>query len=210
MTTVNKKQTIKYFLTTSMTTTPNQPNFETAPKPVSVFHVGDHKLSEEYIIGDHRYFEWYATERDHLMRDIAGWGELPFEQVQHGQANARIELPMSLRNAASVLTGREAWEGEKASVVDFMVQYARTVKSTFNAVDVSMVLDNVGVSRRGELKIVTPPYKLTDDPFEINTWMDRLRGDMEALLANEPTQDDLLRQFDEGMSFLGGTGNEPQ
>lgn len=175
------------------------PNREPSPRPESrpsPFRVGAPDRSYDYVMGGARFYEWQATDTDAYLSRIAGWGKLIL--VREGQ----LELPISVRSASSVLSGTEAFPGEKDEVVRFMVDYTGMVRKTLQATDVSLALDTVAVMRGSKDKLVVPPHTLETDAEAVAAWYSALDEDLAKVLEQEPRREELLAAFHNGMQSL--------
>jgi hypothetical protein len=194
-------------------THPNNLNSSAENSPGPVFRVGAPGYSGELSAEGRRLFYWAPSAEDHLFSEAAGWSNLVVPQTEWQTLNdqsqlvvpaAWLELPSTTASASSVLAGTEAWLGQKKEVVDFVVGYAQRVYAEHNVVDTSVNLDTVGVTRGNEQIFVVPPHYAEHDQSTAGVWLSVVYHDLEAVLRTEPNREELLNDFQNGMSFLNG------
>jgi hypothetical protein len=161
----------------------------------SVFHIGDRSLSYDIKVGGgRRLFLWQSDEEDFSLAETAGWQRLLLPN-QNSNGYACLEIPEGTRSAQSVLSGLEAWTGEKLRVINFISDYRKAVESVTNGkVDVSVSLTTTAKTKSGEF-FITPPHNLTDDTELMKAWSDRLTKELESVLLPEDDKETLLAQL---------------
>lgn len=180
---------------------PNLPPKEPVALPSdSVFRIGNPRQTEEWSIDNRRVLKWLPSEEDFAYGEVAGWAELPNTVDEEGFGY--IEIPAGTRSASSVLSGLEAWEGEKASILDFLVKYQTTLRRQFGVLDSSVTLETVAIAK-DRFMFVTPPHAATNDFEAMNTWHNELMKDLDKVLAIEPNREELLSTYQRGIEVLG-------
>jgi hypothetical protein len=171
--------------------------------PGPVFRIGRPDLAQETIIDGKRRFFWHVNSQDTQLAELAGWHRL--DATDEGEGIGSIEIPDDARSASSALGGMEARMGEKDQILDFVSGYANTLYERFGAVDGSLSLDTVGVTRGNEKIFVVPPHNLlqVEDPAAYSGWYDSMRADLEDILISDPRRDELVSKFRQGMPFMG-------
>jgi hypothetical protein len=168
------------------------------------FRVGIPDLAREQMEGNRRYFYWQILPGDHVVSDLAGWKNLPYEEHADGRVG-RLELPLGLRSASSALGGMEAWQGEKDEILAAMSSYARDLHERHGYVDTHLQLDTFGVTRGNEQLLMVPPHNLASPESEIaQRWHEGLVADVEAVLEADPRKEELVSRFRAGLPAVGG------
>lgn len=172
---------------------------ERVPGPLGI---GQPNLSYEITIGGKRLLGWHLGEYDKTLQDVAGWAPI-FRDESPERGIAYIEVPEGTRSAASVLSGLEAWDGEKSDVLKFIADYHRKVRTEFGATDMSVGLGSVAVTKEGTQEerqmFIVPPHHLSDGETNAINWEESIIADVRLVLRDEPTRDQLLGEFIEGL-----------
>lgn len=191
--------------------TPSQ-SPETSKMLGPVFRVGNPEMSADQMIEGKRFFNWRVSDDDVKVAELAGWGHLDYQGFDHpsGITIGRIELPANLRSGSSVLSGVEAWEGEKDGLLSTITGFVKSVHDKHKAIDTNLTLDSVAVARGNNNKgaLFMPPHQLANDPAVIQEWVDTFKNDMEVVLDGDPLKETLLRHFERDTSYLLGANRE--
>jgi hypothetical protein len=174
---------------------PNRP-----PVQESVFRVGNPDFVEDVIESGKRVLRWQSSPEDWQLGDLAGWNSAFFRPGTEVEGHVHIEIPRNVSTAGSVLSGTEAWQGEKDDVIDFITGYQKKVRAQFNALDTSVTLDTVAVFTvleisKDRLMFIVPPHHLSRDSAEIKQWASKLVDDLDRILVKEPKRQELIERF---------------
>ncbi|HSD55835.1 MAG TPA: hypothetical protein VLA92_01645 [Candidatus Saccharimonadales bacterium] len=171
--------------------------------PGPVFRIGSPDLGHEVVIDGERRFFWHVGPHDTRLAEVAGWSDLDATDEDDGIGS--IKIPEDARSASSALGGMEARMGEKDQILGFVTKYANDVYKQFGAVDGSLSLDTVGVTRGNKKMFAVPPHNLmsVDNPAEYSGWYNALCTDLEDILMADPRKDELVARFRQDMPFAG-------
>lgn len=165
-----------------------------------LFRIGNPTESIETKEAGVRKLLWNANG-DEWLKDIAGWGDLPHGLSEDGFM--LIDVPEGTRNAGGILSGVEAWRGEKAEIIDFLLQYVDAVyAATDGMVDVGLGLDTVAVTKTEGEKFVAPPHHLLGDPDGVSAWRTRILNDAYSVLAGDQNREQLVHHLAEQTKYL--------
>jgi hypothetical protein len=157
------------------------------------FRIGHPQDTIEEVIEGRRYLRWVSSNGDDKkFKRLAQWSDLP-----HGKTSediSYIEVPEGTRSAASVLSGMEAWSGEKSGVVSFLSQFVVASAGELQGIDGNASLDTIAVTKDQKM-FVSPPHKLITDPALIGTWLEAVCEDIIQVVGAEPEADVLVDQF---------------
>ncbi len=159
----------------------------------SVFHIGDTSQSYDVIQDGHRIFLWEKSEDDAMLARVAGWQRF----TKQGEAGdfSRLEVPEGTRSARSILSGLEAWGGEKAEALNFLGRYTQVVQQVSGGkVDVSVSLATVARTKKREF-FITPPHNLVDDPVLIDVWQRKVVDEAQTVLLAEDNREALIAKL---------------
>jgi hypothetical protein len=183
--------------------TQDRPEQETSELGESAFRVGRDIVTEEIYKGGMRLFKWLPMETGQdaskSLASLAGWDQFPHGTGEDGIDF--IELPAGTRNATSVLSGMEAWEGEKAEILEFVANYEREVLKEFNKFDLSVGFDTVGVTKERKM-FIAPPNDLSDDPETMTEWVRGSVLDLNNILLADPNRMKLITLYLRGLNDI--------
>jgi hypothetical protein len=152
-----------------------------------MFRIGEDNV--EVMVDGRRVMSWMLTGNEDQLAPIAGWDVLPhtFEGNE-----GFLEIPLDARNAVSVFSGKEAWNGEKATIVAFAAEYLTRVKQELGIVDTSFIWSSVGVS--SEETFVAPPNLAVSDT-SVDMWKAKTANNLEILLEGDDQNKNLPEDF---------------
>lgn len=150
-----------------------------------VFRLGSEGLNEEYMVGEKRLLTWTAQGNEHEVAEIAGWSKLP--HVYDEEINSfHILVPRGTRTAESVLSGTEAWAGEKASVVKRATDYLNKVWDTYGHEDTGFTWQTVAVTPDHEVFIAPPNLRHpSGDMWPEPDWREETVESLRTLLEHD-------------------------
>lgn len=160
-----------------------------------VYRLGDGQRNSEIIVGGHRVLTWGLTGEEKRVAHIAGWDTLAF-QVREEDKKGYIFVPAGTRNARSVLSGMEAYEGEKTDIVSAAVDYLRDVKSAFGHEDTGFSWTSVGITPRHNI-FIAPPFLPVSSVYgdDIMRWKFDIAEELRILLQNDSANAQLIENF---------------
>lgn len=173
----------------------------TSPAIGEVFGFGKPGITQETFEEGRRILRWIPSEFDNQLSSLAGWKNLASDFSADEVAS--LEIPQGARSAGSVLSGLEAWPGEKAKILGSIATYQEHVMNEFGAFDTSVTLDSVAVTKEDHSVVVLPPHDLSDDPGVIAGWLTILSEDLELVLHTDPNQRLLVDDFVSGIEEIG-------
>lgn len=200
-----------------VTHTPNSPNhFSIDPgshfeEVGSVFHIGDPTVSMDIQFkkdleqGPQRFYAWEMTPADEQLADMARWQE--YVAGTYG-GFTYLDVPNGTRAARSILGGVEAWQGEKADIIQFIEDYEGDIYNRFNAVDASVSLDTVARTKDRKGFFITPPHHLVGDREEAKAWLERLQQELDEVLLTDENRKHLVEQFSDMVKQLPNGGEQ--
>lgn len=184
---------------------PHNPEAGFSTASGSAFRVGNPELTQEYFKDGRKILQWVAGDLDESLADLAGWKNLPHALPRDEMGC--LEIPAGTRSASSVLSGMEAWEGEKAEVLSFVAEYEKHVSEKFGGVDVGVNLDTVAVTKDRKFFIV-PPHIVSREESDKSVWFMNWVKDLEQVLATEPSRRDLIDDYFRKMMAVNTKGKK--
>lgn len=156
----------------------------------TLFRVGSSNDSIDYYKGNERIYAW-ERNGDVDFAEIAGWADM----IDHlDETTGFIKVPKGTRNSTSVLSGMEAWVGEKEDVIRYIANYQAKVVEKFGRIDTSVGLDSVGVTKERHMFVVPPHHTALSKVEEVN-WLDDIHTDLNQVLRTEPSRQQLVDKF---------------
>lgn len=181
----------------------NSPEFTPHAGREPVFGVGNRELTQEVYQDGKRILKWVRHNGngsdETKLAPLAGWAELPHGTDEEGLGY--LEIPAGARTASSVLSGLEAWEGEKAHVLNFISDYQQRVHRFLSVYDTGVILDSVAVSPE-QYMFVAPPHHVTNIREEAAEWFTAIMSDLDSVLSNEPNRQQLLELFQQNIEKI--------
>lgn len=170
---------------------PNQNQPESTIYVSPQFRVGNPELTREFIHDSKRLLIWERNPDDDQFAAIAGWQELPHAI---GESVCALEIPTGTRSGASVLSGMEAWRGEKENVLDSVVAYAADSLHGLSMIDGNLSLYTTAVTKNQHI-FFTPPHSPVDTRADINQVFDRLEQEASEILNGYDDSKRLIGKF---------------
>lgn len=171
----------------------------------SVFRIGDKNKTRDVIAVDptksdhiYRFLIWEPGDNDEELARIAGWEDFIAGKIE---GKWFVEVPNGTRPARGILGGVQAWDGEKAEVIQFIVDYTKMVYEQFGAVDTSVSLDTTARSNDGRF-FITPPHNLVRDENEINIWSEGVRSDICEVTITDENRQALAVSFGQAVNAI--------
>jgi hypothetical protein len=179
------------------------PGTETTVSPL--FRIGNPTESIETKEHGVRKLLWSANGSEWL-RDKAGWGSL--EHGTNRDGFMFINVPEGTRNAGGILGGVEGWPGEKAEIIDFLLDYIDAVfHATEGRVDTGLGLDTLAVTKAEGQKFVAPPHHLVEQTSDIGAWRSRILNDTYDVLTGDQNREQLVHLMTERTKYLAPPEN---
>lgn len=157
------------------------------------FRVGNPELTREVIDDSKRLLLWVRNPDDDQFAAIAGWQELPHII---GEDVCTLEVPTGTRSGVSVLSGMEAWRGEKENVLDRVVAYAADSLRELSMIDGNLSLYTTAVTKKQHI-FFTPPHSPADTEADINQVFNRLTQEAAEILDGYDANNRLIGEFTE-------------
>jgi hypothetical protein len=165
-----------------------------------VFGFGNPGITQETFEDGKRILRWIPGTFDEQISSVAGWSDL----VQSYDDVSSLEIPQGARSAGSVLSGLEAWKGEKAKILGSIATYQSQILNEFGAFDTSLTLDSVAVTKEDHSLVVLPPHTLSAVESEYTAdWLNALKEDLKLVLVTDPNQEQLIERFIEDVQEIG-------
>jgi hypothetical protein len=166
---------------------------EVAPSVVPpMYKLRDDDRTIEVLLGEHRILTWEVNGSEGKVANISGWEELPHQLYKD---TGNLVLPVGTRNAKSVLSGMEAWEGQKAEVIDRGIDYLRDIKQQLGQVDFSFHWAAIGVTPDYHIFIAPPNLEATELSKRPEEWRRNLVKELGLLLQNDKKNKHLAESF---------------
>ena len=112
-----------------------------------------------------------------------------------------LKIPKGTRSATSVLSGLEAWSGEKREIIDYVVHYQQTVAEAFGGIDTTVEFDKVAVTKDRKMFVV-PPHHVADALGDQETWLLMASDDLNGILRTEPARIELIDVLRRGIEAI--------
>lgn len=153
--------------------------------------------NRELINDGERIIIWELLGNERELARVAGIDRFDFRES--GEGYGELHIPEGTRNASSVLSGVEAWEGEKKSIVSAVSAYIKYLRR-FNHFDRHLSWSTVGRTPQNQIFIV-PPYELStlnteSEIEEANMLNSQLVNNLDVFLSQTgPDRSDLAKEF---------------
>jgi hypothetical protein len=118
----------------------------------------------DVIVGGRRVLVWDLQGSEADFAELAGWSQRP---CRLDARKGCLRVPKGTRNARSLLSGLEAYTGEKAAVVRAARDYFRRVATSFRAVDVHFGWASMAVTPDNDLFVAPPHVTVAIDHAEV-------------------------------------------
>jgi hypothetical protein len=164
----------------------------------SMLRLGDDTRNKEVIEDGKRVLSWKLGSQDIALGPVAGWNIFPITVATDG-STGHLLLPDGTRNAPSVLSGMEAWSGEKRAVVERAGQYMTDIYARFGFYDTGFAWNQVGVTPDQDIFIAPPntPSAVPED--QAQAWQRTVMGGLELLLQNDTPNRGLVDLFTQSL-----------
>jgi hypothetical protein len=159
-----------------------------------IFRLGQAITRQETIIDDMRVLSWELVGNEEEQSRIAGWSTFQIDYDRESNTG-NMYIPEGTRNAKSVLAGKEAWDGEKRTVVEAVAKYISNVKQQKNAFDVGLAWNTVGITPNRNIFVAPPNYFIELDPGELEKRYQELTTALDLLLQNDEKNRELPQNF---------------
>ncbi len=155
------------------------------------FRVGDRDLTREFFDDGNRFLIWERSPEGDALSDLAGW-----KHYNHsfGERVCSLQLPLGTRNGASVLSGMEAWRGEKQDVLEHVVDYVKKSFTKLAAIDGNVSLYTTAITKEGDT-FFTPPHRPVRDKSDILDVCSRLEQEVDEILSGSEGAGGMLQDF---------------
>ena len=163
----------------------------------SQFRVGNPETTREIVAEGIRYLLWERSPDDKAVAKYAGWKNFAHNV---GEDVCSLVVPHGTRSAASVLSGVEAWRGEKEAVFLRAAGYVRdTLRDTaLRGVDGNLSFYTMAVTRDQQV-VFTPPHNLVTEPDEISMHLDQLRQEAAHIFGDRAGRQSLIVSFEQDL-----------
>lgn len=161
-----------------------------------IFTLGKAATKHEYLQGDRRLVKWSLTGVEEKISGIAGWDKFPLEIIE-SKGTGIISIPEATRNGKSILSGVEAWEGEKRTVVDAVADYIDRVEAEIGGYDANLGWDSVGITPERNIFFTPPNIILRADDPKVNQAKSQLVGILGTLLEGDEANKSLSESFEQ-------------
>lgn len=156
-----------------------------------MYRLGEGDDTEEIIIEGRRILSWDKVGNEELVAPIARWDVLDYVIDED---EGHLLLPVDTRNARSVLSGMEAWKGEKAAVVNTVIEYFNNLRNELGEEDAGFSWVSVGITPDQHI-FIAPPNLAPSNPFNTVDWKEQASIELSLLLQNDTENKHLIRQF---------------
>ncbi len=162
-----------------------------------MFRLGDDTRNRETLADGIRVLSWRMRSDDVELAPVAGWDVFPLE-TEGGIG--RLQLPPGTRSAYSVLSGLEAWSGEKKAVVERVSRYMGDIHARFGIYDTGFSWNQVGVTPDQHI-FVAPPNTPVAVVQERQTaeWQDMAVDELGILLQSDTANIGLVELFTQSL-----------
>lgn len=154
--------------------------------------------SEDIVVGNKRIFSWNLYGNESKLSTIAGWNRL--NHILESKGRGYLFLPEGTRNASSVLSGLEAYEGEKAEIVDAGIKYLKEAKKLYGGDDIQFSWKALAITPEQEI-FVAPPHSPTinSNDLLVQNWRQSLEDELALLLEGDVANQQLIFNFHEAL-----------
>lgn len=190
-----------------MSTERNIPRPDLVPSPYDkgdprvvppMFRLGSDAVNSEVFIEGRRILWWKLTGQEDVTARIAGWDKLLPEDGTglSDKEIGHILVPTGTRNARSVLSGEEAWEGEKATVMSAAIQYQNDIHEVFGTYDTDFSWSAMGITPDQKI-FVAPPNLINPETSngDVRVWQAGLTQELDILLRGDEQNRELVKSF---------------
>lgn len=162
-----------------------------------IFLVGASDHNRELIVDNSRILVWQLTGQEERLAAIAGWADM---KHQITGKDGYLAVPKATRNARSLLSGTEAYNGEKRAIVDSAATYLKKAREEFGAEDTGFSWASVGVTPDHSV-FIAPPNMGPDTEYadDVVRWRFDTVEELRILLQNDQANQDLVKNFREGL-----------
>lgn len=161
-----------------------------------MFELGDGDNRLEYIEDGQRTLAWQLTGNEDMMGQFANWQVLPHE---FGDGVGYLRVPEATRNARSILSGTEAYTGEKARVVEAACTYLKSIKRELDSADMGFSWKSVGVTPEEGTVFVAPPHTLVREAEVPKQWAEEIVSELRLLLTDDNRNQILIGMLEEAI-----------
>jgi|GEM_PF-2745416 len=170
-----------------------------------MYRLGDDTRNRETLADGKRILSWRIRGDDVQLAELAGWeDEKIFPMTIEGETG-HLYLPTGTRNAHSILSGTEAWSGEKRAVVERVGQYLRDIHARFGVYDTDFSWKQVGITPDQDIFIAPPntPVATVSRPAEPaqprQAWQEMVVEELGILLQGDGVNAGLVESFTQGL-----------
>jgi hypothetical protein len=166
-----------------------------------VFRLGDGTLTKEILTEGKRILIWTFMQDDKELASLAAWNIFP---VEFGAEKGYLQLPVSTRNARSVLSGAEAWSDEKNSIIERATDYLNEIYNRYGMHDTGFTWGRVGVTPMHDIFIAPPntPHQASEE--RVSAWKQTLIGELDLILRNDEVNHVAVDLFAENLRRIDG------
>lgn len=157
-----------------------------------MYRLGDDSRNSEVLIDKCRVLSWDLTGREEELATIAGWENIEYHLLE---SRGYMFLPAGTRNARSVLSGKEAWEGEKKAVISAGSLYLQELKDRHQLVDYSFGWASMGITPQHKIFVAPPLLKEVPSAPEQESWKSHLVEELDLLLQGDDRNRQLALDF---------------
>ena len=165
-----------------------------------MYRLGDDTRNRETLADGKRILSWRMRSDDAQLAQLAGWDVFPLDK--DGETG-HLHLPPGTRNAYSVLSGLEAWSGEKRAVVERVGQYLRDIHARFGVYDTDFSWNQVGITPDQDIFVAppnTPVAAVSHVPaLAGQAWQEMAVEELGILLQSDTANAGLVESFTQGL-----------
>lgn len=158
-----------------------------------IFRLGK-AATKEIIVDDVRALSWDLMGNEEVASKIANWEQFAVD-IDKEKGVGTLFIPKSTRNAKSVLSGKEAWEGEKRTIVNAVANYINVVEEGQGGYDVNLGWNSVGVTPEQKIFIAPPNPIMKIEEAEKQTLKQEMVVVLGRLLENDEANLVLADEF---------------
>ncbi|HET9098446.1 MAG TPA: hypothetical protein VFN51_02400 [Candidatus Saccharimonadales bacterium] len=158
-----------------------------------VFRLGNNERNHERVEGGRRILTWMVQPEDIELAAAAGWDRF---KVTYHEGEGSLEIPTGTRNGRSVLSGVEAWRGEKSSLVKTVTDYIKILHDRYEAYDTKLSWGQVGVTPMHEVFVAPPNSPHTSNNEKVAAWKRTMASELAIILRNDEENKDLPVNFE--------------
>lgn len=164
-----------------------------------MYRLGDGENSKEVVIDGYRILSWRLAGNEQQLAAIAGWQAITHDLVTE-EGEGYLFLPEGTRNARSILSGMEAYKGEKAAVIRAAAEYLKKAKRLFGEDDTQFSWTSLAITPEHRT-FIAPPHMLKPQVSadEVGQWKGNLLEELSLMLQNDELNHTLVADFREGL-----------